>query len=130
MKQLLKKVRNEWNAKIGVPMNDKPTLIDKSQAFLMVELIREETNELEDAINRRDLVEIADAQGDILYLIFGLINQYGMQDISEKIFEEIHKSNKTKLIDGKILRRDEKAKSTLKQNQFLNVSYSFLTCEC
>ena len=58
-------------------------------------LIQEELNELEDS---RNLVELADAIGDLMYVVIGTAIAYGID--MEPIFNEIHRSNMTKFIDG------------------------------
>ena len=70
----------------------------------------EENDEYLVAANNNDLIEVADALGDMLYILCGTILEHGMQDLIEPIFDEIQKSNMSKLgSDGKpILRNDGK----------------------
>ena len=67
-----------------------------------------------------DKVEQADAIGDMLYLLFGAVIDAGLEDKIESIFDEIHKSNLSKLEDGKVLRRADgkvlKGKNYFKPN--------------
>ena len=67
-----------------------------------------------------DKVEQADAIGDMLYLVFGAVIDAGLEDKIEAIFDEIHKSNLSKLEDGKVLRREDgkvlKGKNYFKPN--------------
>ena len=67
-----------------------------------------------------DKVERADAIGDMLYLLFGAVIDAGLEDKIEAIFDEIHKSNLSKLEDGKVLRREDgkvlKGKNYFKPN--------------
>ena len=67
-----------------------------------------------------DKVERADALGDILYIVFGAVIDAGLEDKIEAIFDEIHKSNLSKLEDGKVLRREDgkvlKGKNYFKPN--------------
>ena len=65
---------------------------------LRMKLIREETAELQIAFIQNDLVEVADALADLLYVTYGAAVACGI-DI-EPIFDEVHKSNMTKFIDG------------------------------
>ncbi|CEJ94725.1 hypothetical protein VHEMI10241 [[Torrubiella] hemipterigena] len=70
-------------------------------------LMAEENQEYLDAAEAGDLVEVADALGDKLYILCGTIIAHGMQDIIEDVFAEIHRSNMTKLgSDGKPIRRE------------------------
>ena len=70
----------------------------------------EENNEYLDACKSGDLVEIADALGDQLYVLFGTIVSHGLQDKMEEIFAEIHRSNLSKLDENNqpIIRQDGK----------------------
>jgi predicted HAD superfamily Cof-like phosphohydrolase len=70
-----------------------------------MKLITEEFNELCDAEEANDLVEIADALADIIYIACGTAVSYGIP--LDKVFEEVHRSNMAKLVDGKVLRRED-----------------------
>ena len=63
-----------------------------------------------DAAKNNDLIEVADALGDMLYILCGTIIEHGMQDKIEEVFDEIQKSNLSKLGEnGKpIYRKDGK----------------------
>lgn len=75
----------------------------EDETFLRVKLIREELKELEEAILYRDIVEVADALTDLLYVIYGAGHTFGI-DLN-KTFEEVHRSNMTKLgPDGKAIK--------------------------
>ena len=64
------------------------------------ELIREELNELKEAINKKDLTEVADALTDILYVTYGAGHAFGIN--LDKCFQEVQNSNMSKLgSDGK-----------------------------
>ena len=94
----------EFHDKAGAIINDKPALIDPNTCRLRCNLIQEELDELADAMGLglegepQNLVEVADALGDLLYVVLGTAVSFGI-DI-EPIFEEIHRSNLTKFIDG------------------------------
>jgi predicted HAD superfamily Cof-like phosphohydrolase len=92
---------------------DKPTLISERDYTLRYNLIKEENEEYLDACQKGDLVEIADALGDKLYILFGTILKHGLQHKIEEVFDEIQRSNMSKLDeqgqpifreDGKILK--------------------------
>lgn len=81
--------------------------------MLRYKLMREENEEYLEAANNNDLVEVADALGDMLYILCGTIIEHGMQHIIEEVFEEIQLSNMSKLgengepiyrEDGKVLK--------------------------
>ena len=67
---------------------------DKINA-LRVSLIKEELNELIEAMNKKDLVEVADALTDILYVTYGAGHAFGIN--LDKCFEEVQNSNMSKL---------------------------------
>ena len=81
--------------------------------MLRYKLMREENEEYLDAANNNDLVEVADALGDMLYILCGTIIEHGMQYKIEEVFNEIQRSNMSKLgedghpiyrEDGKVLK--------------------------
>jgi predicted HAD superfamily Cof-like phosphohydrolase len=68
----------------------------------------EENEEYLEAANSNDLVEVADALGDMLYILCGTILTHGMQHIIEDVFAEIQGSNMSKLgVDGKPIYRED-----------------------
>ena len=61
-----------------------------------------------EAANKSDMIEVADALGDMLYILCGTIIEHGMQDLIEDVFEEIQKSNMSKLgVDGNPIYRED-----------------------
>ena len=95
--------------RLGV--NNTPTTeIDEDTMRLRFSLMEEENKEYYDAIKNKDLIEVADALGDMLYILCGTIITHGMQDVIDEVFEEIQQSNMSKLgNDGKpIYRKDGK----------------------
>ena len=68
----------------------------------------EENQEYFEAANNNDLVEVADALGDMLYILCGTIIEHGMQDKIEEVFDEIQRSNMSKLgNDGNPIYRED-----------------------
>ncbi len=91
----------------------EPALIDEKDYTLRYNLIKEENDEYLEACQNGDIVEIADAIGDQLYILFGTICKHGLQHKIEEVFNEIQLSNLSKLDedgnpifreDGKILK--------------------------
>jgi predicted HAD superfamily Cof-like phosphohydrolase len=83
-----------------------PSLVDHNTAMLRLNLIYEEYTELEDAVTEKDLTGIADALTDILYVTYGTGLAYGID--LDKCFEEVHRSNMSKLgPDGKPIYRED-----------------------
>ena len=75
---------------------------------LRFKLMEEENQEYLEAAKNNDIVEVADALGDMLYILCGTIIEHGMQDKIEEIFDEIQKSNMSKLgEDGKPIYRND-----------------------
>lgn len=102
----VKKFRDVFN--LGV--NTTPTLLTDKEHNLHYNLLLEELNEYKEAVKNNDIVEVADALGDILYLAFGAVLEHGMQYKIEEVFNEIHESNMSKLDENgePILREDGK----------------------
>jgi predicted HAD superfamily Cof-like phosphohydrolase len=76
--------------------------------MLRYKLMREENEEYLEAAQKGDLVEIADALGDQLYILCGTILRHGLQDKMAEVFQEIQRSNMSKLdVDGKPIYRED-----------------------
>ncbi len=108
--------------KIKYSKNQKADL-DKSTIELRYRLMQEENNEYLEAARKKDLVEIADALGDKLYILCGTILAHGLQDKIVEVFDEIQRSNMSKLSadgtpvireDGKILKGPNYFKPNIK----------------
>ena len=85
-----------------------PALLDHDGAELRHRLMAEENDEYLDACDNADIVGIADALGDKMYILCGTILKHGMQHIIEDIFDEIQASNMSKLgEDGQPLLRED-----------------------
>lgn len=81
----------------GQNVETQPTLISKETAKLRYDLMKEENEEYLEAVENNDLVEVLDALTDQLYILCGTILEHGMQNIIEKCFEEVNRSNMSKL---------------------------------
>ncbi|MCJ7468084.1 MAG: nucleoside triphosphate pyrophosphohydrolase family protein [Maribacter sp.] len=82
--------------------------LGKEKNRLRFNLMDEENKEYLEASNNNDLVEVADALGDMLYILCGTILEHGMQHKIEEVFEEIQRSNMSKLgADGKPIYRED-----------------------
>ena len=88
---------------VGQHVGEKPELPDSNERQLRIRLLKEEFNEYFDGEVKDDLVEIADALADIIYIACGTAVSYGIP--LDDIFEEVHASNMAKLVDGKVIRR-------------------------
>ena len=84
----------------GQEVKLRPSMSSAKINKLRLSLIKEEFDELENAINKKDLVEIADALTDILYVTYGAGHAFGIN--LDKCFDEVQNSNMSKLdINGK-----------------------------
>ena len=82
--------------------------LENGKEKLRFELMKEENEEYLEAAEKGDTVEVADALGDMLYILCGTIIEHGMQNLIEEVFEEIHKSNLSKLDEnGKPIYRED-----------------------
>ena len=97
--------------------------LDESTIELRYRLMQEENDEYLEAARKKDLVEIADALGDKLYILCGTILAHGLQDKIVEVFDEIQRSNMSKLSedgtpvireDGKILKGPNYFKPNIK----------------
>ena len=92
---------------LGIENRPQANLSDKI-VELRYNLMKEENEEYLQAAQDNDLIEIGDALGDMLYILCGTIIAHGFQDKMEAIFEEIQRSNMSKLdTDGKPIYRED-----------------------
>lgn len=100
------KLVKEFHIAFGHPIAKTPALIDMNRANMRVSLIKEETEELVNAILEGNLVEVADALADLKYVTDGMALEYGIP--LNRCSEEVHRSNMTKLgLDGKPIYRED-----------------------
>lgn len=86
----------EFHRTFKHPILSDPQIPSKDRCDLRVELIREELNELQEAIDNNDLVEVADALCDIQYVLSGAVLEFGMGDKFKGLFDEVQRSNMSK----------------------------------
>lgn len=99
----------EFHDAFGIENADTPTLVSEHDAMLRYKLLREENEEYLEACENGDMVEVADALGDILYIWAGTVLKHGLHEKIEPVFEEIQKSNMSKLgADGEPIVNDGK----------------------
>jgi len=98
--------------------------IKESDILLRHKLMAEENDEYLEAAQNGDLVEVADACGDMLYILCGTMLKHGLQHKIEEVFTEIQRSNMSKLDkdgnpiyreDGKVLKSDQYFKPNIKE---------------
>ena len=108
----------EFHHTFGLDYHESPNaLVEERIVQLRHRLMQEENDEYLEACEQQDLTLIADALGDKLYILFGTIIAHGLQYKIEEVFDEIHRSNMSKLNEqGKpIYREDGKI---LKSNRY------------
>ena len=123
MKKNIERVQ-EFHETFGIGIgSDYKVKLNEDTIRLRHRLMEEENDEYLDAAIKGDFVEVADALGDKLYVLLGTIIEHGMQDVIQDVFEEIHKSNMSKLGDnGKpIYREDGKA---IKGENYLSPNFT------
>lgn len=92
-----------------LPVRQEPVAqIPEKEMLLRFNLMKEENEEYLEAAKNGDIVEIADALGDMLYILCGTINAHGLQQVMAPVFEEIQRSNMSKLdAEGKPIFRED-----------------------
>ena len=107
---------HEFHESFLIGNASEPKLVEERDYTLRYNLMKEENDEYLEACEKGDLTEIADALGDQMYILFGTILKHGLQHKIEEIFDEIHKSNMSKLDgngkpifreDGKVLKSEK-----------------------
>lgn len=98
-----------FHRSFGLGVSDTPKAdLGNEKNRLRFNLMDEENKEYYQAAQNNDLVEVADALGDMLYILCGTILEHGMQYKIEEVFEEIQRSNMSKLgSDGKPIYRED-----------------------
>jgi len=79
-----------------LPVLEEPIMPSKERCELRVNLLQEELDELKEAIENNDLVEVADALSDIQYVLSGAILEFGMGSRFKALFDEVQRSNMSK----------------------------------
>lgn len=127
LKEKINSVR-EFHDSFGIKNNSKYEVsLEMADYELRYRLLKEELEEYHDACKDGDIVEIADALGDQLYIIFGTLLKHGLHDKIDQVFDEIQRSNMSKLgeddkpiyrEDGKVLKGPNYFKPDIKKILF------------
>jgi predicted HAD superfamily Cof-like phosphohydrolase len=93
----------------GLGVSDTPKAdLGDNKNLLRFNLMKEENEEYLEAVQNNDIIEVADALGDMLYILCGTILEHGLQHKIEEVFDEIQRSNMSKLgEDGKPIYRED-----------------------
>ncbi len=108
LKETIEAVEQFHNA-FGIENNyEQTTELSKSEILLRHRLMAEENEEYLEAAMNGDIVEVADALGDQLYILCGTILKHGLQHKIAEVFQEIQRSNMSKLdADGNAIYRED-----------------------
>ena len=99
----------EYHRTFKHPVLDTPTIPGPDRCALRVNLLAEEVKELQEAIEAKDIVEIADALCDIQYVLSGAVLEFGLGEKFKTLFDEVQRSNMSKTCKSK-----EEAEATMK----------------
>lgn len=110
MTDTLKSVQ-EFHEAFDLPVLDEPGISDAKTNLLRINLLAEELEELKEALAAGNIVEVLDALTDLQYVLDGAYLSFGLHDVKHAAFDEVHRSNMSKLgADGKPIRRPEDGK--------------------
>lgn len=115
----------DFHKVFGIGNNEEPEHnLTPDEYMLRFNLMKEENEEYLQACKDGDMVEIADALGDMMYILYGSICKHGLQHKIADIFDEIHRSNMSKLDadgnpiyreDGKVMKSDQYFRPDIKK---------------
>lgn len=107
MENEISKVR-AFHRAFGHPVAELPKYLPSDRALMRHRILQEEVSELLDASVSKNLVEVADAITDCLYILFGTAIEFGIADKLPALFAEVQRSNMSKLgADGKPIYRED-----------------------
>ena len=120
----------EFHETYGLPVESAQTLGDAKTQALRVNLLEEEVQELKEALEQGDVQETLDALIDIQYVLDGAFLSFGMQHVKQAAFDEVHRSNMSKLgADGKPIRRESDGKVMKGPDYFKPDLGQFVDCK-
>ena len=86
----------KFHKTFDLPILNQPSVPDQERCVLRVNLLQEELDELKDALDKKDIVEVADALCDLQYVLSGAILEFGLADRFKSLFDEVQRSNMSK----------------------------------
>lgn len=98
---------SEFNRAFDINIANKLAIGEEKDFQLKYDLMKEELVEYLVACKNGDEVEVCDAVVDMMYILLGIVLHHGIQDIFFDMFDEVHRSNMSKLENGKVLRRHD-----------------------
>ena len=106
---------SEFHKTFNLPILEEPVIPAKDRWDLRLSLIEEEVQELREAIENDDLVEVADAFCDIQYVLSGAILEFGLGEKFKELFDEVQRSNMSKACSS--MEEAEKTQKKYKEEQ-------------
>lgn len=113
MQELIEKVK-EFNKAFGIESPMFPSLVGEDVYELREKLMAEENEEYLDSCQLKDLVGVLDALCDMQYILLGTVISHGLEDVFVSAFNEVHRSNMSKL--------DSDSRPVINGKQVLDVS--------
>jgi predicted HAD superfamily Cof-like phosphohydrolase len=95
----------KFQTAVGQNVSEVPEFPDENERVLRRKLLKEEVEEYFDGEDKDDLENVAKELADIIYIVCGTAASYGIP--LDRVFNEVHRSNMEKLVDGKVVRRDD-----------------------
>jgi len=89
----------EFHNTFNVPVLTEPQIPSSKRCELRINLMQEELNEIKEAIENNDLVEVSDGLCDLMYVLCGSILEFGLGDRFNELFNEVQRSNRSKACD-------------------------------
>lgn len=109
----------EFHETYGLPVEQDINLTCEQTKRLRINLLQEELDELKEALTDNDPIETLDALIDLQYVLDGAFLSFGLHDVKMDAFNEVHRSNMSKLgEDGKPIHREEDGKVMKGPNYF------------
>lgn len=98
----------QFHQAFGHPVRTKPTNLSWERAEMRIDILKEEVDELETAMMENDVVNVADAIIDCMYILIGHALEFGIAHRLEECFDEVQRSNMSKLgADGLPIYRED-----------------------
>ena len=92
----------DFHKTFNAPILTTPQIPSQQRCELRVALLQEELNELKEAIENNDLIEIADALADLQYVLSGAVLEFGLGEKFVELFNEVQRSNMSKACNSEL----------------------------
>lgn len=120
----------EFHETYGAAIKDAPDISDEDLNAFRITLLQEELDELKEALAQGDIVETLDALIDLQYVLDGAFLSFGLHGVKRESFDEVHRSNMSKLgADGKPVLRESDGKVLKGPDYFKPDLAQFVECK-